>query len=437
MTTTTIEITGKKRMLRASDDQPSVAVYLHLPFCHHRCSYCDFNIYAGMKSLYVPYEEAVAEEIAVTAARVGRRRVPSIYFGGGTPSLLPAELIGGLLTAVRTFFGVDDDAEVTLEVNPTMDDGSQTTGNSRYFEQLRSLGVNRLSLGVQSSHEDELHLLRRGHSFADASTTYQAARQAGFDNVNIDLIYGLPDQPIEKWRTTLERVIALQPDHISAYSLQIEPRTAMLRWVQDGRVPEPEEDNVAAMYELTHEVLAQAGFEHYEISNWARSAEPALAGLPYQASNTCTSTQVRCSFDALALQDFRSTHNLVYWRNEPYFGFGCGAHSSFEGKRYSNVLHPREYIDRIRQSGEAIVEVEQIDRALEMGETLMLGLRLIEEGIDRARFKDRFGVELDEVYDATIARLKEQGLVESDEERIRLTAQGRLLGNRVFAEFLP
>ncbi len=438
MTTNTIETTDKDRMLRASDDQPSVAVYIHIPFCHHRCSYCDFNIYAGMKSLYVPYVEAVVEEITVTATRVGRRRVPSIYFGGGTPSLLPAELISGLLTAVRTFFNVDDDAEVTLEVNPTKDDGSQTIDEGRYFEQLRSLGVNRLSLGVQSSHEDELHLLRRGHSFADASATYHAARQAGFDNVNIDLIYGLPHQPIEKWRVTLERVLTLQPDHISAYSLQIEPRTAMLRWVRNGRVPEPEEDAVAAMYELTHDLLEQAGFEHYEISNWARNAEPALAGLPYMTSNTCTSTQVRCSFDAMAYRpDLRSAHNLVYWRNEAYFGFGCGAHSSFEGRRYSNVLHPREYVERIRQSGEAVAEVEEIDRALEMGETLMLGLRLIEEGVERARFRDRFGVKLDDVYGTTIERLIEQGLLESGSERIRLTAHGRLLGNRVFAEFLP
>jgi oxygen-independent coproporphyrinogen-3 oxidase len=280
------------------------------------------------------------------------------------------------------------------------------------------LGINRISLGVQSSHEDELQLLRRGHSFADAAATYEAARRAGFDNVNVDLIYGLPDQPVEKWRVTLERVLAWLPDHVSAYSLQIEPRTAMLRWVQTGRVPEPEEEAAAAMYELTHEVLAQAGFEHYEISNWAKARK--------------REGEIERRREA-----FRSAHNLVYWRNEPYFGFGCGAHSSFEGRRYSNVLHPREYIERIQQKGEAIVEIEEIDRALEIGETLMLGLRLIEEGVARARFKDRFGVDLDEVYSITIARLIEQGLLESDAERIRLTVRGRLLGNRVFGEFLP
>lgn len=392
-----------------------------------------------MRSLYAPYAEAVAMEIAATAARVGRERVSSIYFGGGTPSLLPAEWIARLLSAVRAAFDVAADAEITLEVNPLTERGQGAGVGGQYFAYLRALGVNRLSLGVQSSHDDELHLLRRGHSFADAVATYEAARSAGFANVNVDLIYGLPDQSSEKWRATLERVIVLQPDHLSAYSLQIEERTAMLRWVQNGRVPEPAEDDVAAMYELAEERLAQAGFEHYEISNWAQSstalrstqnAEPALAGLSDQAAN---------SFDAVSClrRACRSAHNLVYWRNEPYFGFGCGAHSSFEGQRYSNMLHPREYIERIQQVGEAVVETEQIGRALEMGETLMLGLRLIADGVERARFKDRFGVELDQVYGATMAKLIEQGLLEATDERIRLTARGRLLGNRVFGEFLP
>jgi oxygen-independent coproporphyrinogen III oxidase len=410
MTPTALDVTEKQNRLRATADR-AVAVYVHVPFCHHRCSYCDFNIYAGMKSLYVPYGEAVAEEIAVTAARVGRVRVPSIYIGGGTPSLLPVELIGGLLTAVRTFFDVEAEAEVTLEANPS----DVQTG---YFAQLRSLGVNRISLGVQSSHADELQLLRRGHSFQDAIDTYRAARQAGFDNVNIDLIYGLPDQPIEKWRATLESAIALQPDHISAYSLQVEERTAMLRWVQNGRVAEPDDDDVATMYELTQEMLTQSGFEHYEISNWAKVGQ-------------------RDGETEGKRESLRSSHNLVYWHNEPYFGFGCGAHSSFENRRYSNVLHPREYIERIQRTGTAIVEEEQIDRALEMGETMMLGLRLIEEGVEHVRFADRFGTELDKVYGAIIQRLTEQDLLESDNQRVRLTSRGRLLGNRVFGEFLP
>jgi len=436
MTTTTFDVAEKQNRLRATTDQP-VALYLHVPFCHHRCSYCDFNIYAGMKSLYTSYVEAVAEEVKMTAAQVGRVRVPSIYIGGGTPSLLPVELIDRLLTAVRTDCEVDPEAEVTLEANPS-------DVHADYFAQLRSLGVNRISLGVQSSHVDELHLLRRGHSFQDAIKTYEVARQAGFDNVNLDLIYGLPDQLIEKWRATLERVIALQPDHISAYSLQVEDRTAMLRWVQNGRVPEPDDDEVATMYELTQELLAQAGFEHYEISNWARSSTTRQA---HPERNTVESKDARRSAHAVPAKRRRagwnanlpnvSRHNLVYWRNEPYLGFGCGAHSSFEGRRYSNVLHPRDYIQRIQHKEAAVIEVEQIDGALEMGETLMLGLRLIAEGVERARFADRFGMELDDVYSATITQLIEQGLLESDASRIRLTSRGRLLGNRVFGAFLP
>jgi len=410
MTTTAFDVTDKQNRLRATPDR-AVANYLHMPFCHHRCSYCDFNIYAGMKSLYVPYVKAVAEEIAVKAAQVGRVRVPSIYIGGGTPSLLPVELIGEMLTAVQTCFDVDPKAEVTLEANPS-------AVHTDYFAQLRSMGVNRLSLGVQSSHEDELHLLRRGHSFQDAIETVEAARHAGFGNVNLDLIYGLPDQPIAKWRTTLKRVIALQPDHISSYSLQVEVRTAMLRWVQNGRVSEPDDDDVATMYELAQEMLGQAGFEHYEISNWAKVGQ-------------------RDRETAGKRENFQSAHNLVYWRNEPYFGFGCGAHSSFESERYSNVLHPRDYIQRIQHEQTAVLEVEQIDRALEMGETMMLGLRLIEEGVERTRFADRFGTKLDDVYGSTIAQLIEQGLLESAASRIRLTPHGRLLGNRVFGAFLP
>lgn len=399
MTTNPIDSSEKQSRLRAIGAD-TAAVYIHIPFCHHRCSYCDFNIYAGMKALHTPYVETVIREIEIAATRLRGGRVPSIYVGGGTPSLLPPHLIERLLTAVRTCFDVDPEAEITLEANP-----GEVPAD--YFARLRSAGVNRLSLGVQASHADELQLLRRGHSFQAARAAYEAARRAGFDNINVDLIYGLPAQSIERWRETLERVIDLRPDHLSAYSLQVEERTAMLRWIQTGRVSAPREDDVADMYELAQDLLAQAGFTHYEISNWARSADRA------------------------------SRHNLVYWRNKPYFGFGCGAHSYYAGRRYSNALHPRGYIERIQQTGEALAEAEQIDRALEMGETLMLGLRLIEEGVERARFADRFGVELDAVYGVIIQRLSDQGLIENSAERVRLTPRGRLLGNRVFGEFLP
>ncbi|HET7375883.1 MAG TPA: coproporphyrinogen-III oxidase family protein, partial [Anaerolineae bacterium] len=383
-------------------------------------------------SIYQPYAEAIAQEIAATAQRVGRQRVRSIFFGGGTPSMFPIELIGGILASVRAFFDVVANPEITLEVNPTTDDRRRMTdgdsirsissglwsavrGQQEYFTQLRSLGFNRLSLGVQSSHDDELHLLRRGHSFDDGVKIYSAIRAAGFENVNIDLIYALPEQSIDKWRLTLERVIDLKPEHISAYSLQVEDRTAMFNWVRDRKVAAPDDDVAANMYELTEEMLADVGFEHYEISNWA-SKWPGAGGKN---------------------QDFRSRHNLVYWLNESYLGFGCGSHSSFDNQRFSNALHPRDYISRISEGGSAIVETEQIDQALAMGETMMLGLRLTEEGVNRSRFKARFGLTIDQVYGSIIGRLLDQGLLESDEVCVRLAPRGRLLGNRVFGEFLP
>ncbi len=452
-------------MLRASqiDHQQSaigngVAVYIHIPFCHHRCSYCDFNIYAGMRSAFEPYTNAIAQEIAATANRVGRVAVPTIYFGGGTPSLLPVELIGGMLMAVRTFFDVDDSMEITVEANPNEGRPSSAPLRGRfagaageeYFAQLRSLGVNRVSLGIQSSHAHELHLLRRGHTFDDAVATYHAARRAGFDNVNVDLIYGLPNQSLAEWRVTLQRIIDLQPDHISAYSLQVEEHTAMFNWVRDGRAPAPDEDVVAEMYELTEEMLGEAGFVHYEISNWASKGRPASAPLRGRFAEAggeeCEAERALARLDdqasnsrrtALHVFDARSRHNLVYWKNEPYFGFGCGAHSFYAGQRYSNVRHPREYIRRINADGSAVADAERIDRALEMGETMMLGLRLIGDGVDRQRFADRFGTELDEVYGSIVVRLIEQGLLESSPDRVRLTRRGRLLGNRVFREFLP
>ncbi len=232
----------------------------------------------------------------------------------------------------------------------------------------------------------------------------------------------------------MQRVIDLGPEHISAYSLQVEEGTALFNWVRDGKVPEPEDEIVAEMYEDTQAMLAAAGFEHYEISNWARN-ESASQRINEHLHLRRSAAQVQVS--ATVTADYRSRHNLVYWRNEPYFGFGCGAHSSDAGQRYWNVLRPREYIDAIEATGEAVAERETIDRALEMGETSMLGLRLIGEGIDRARFADRFGVELDDVYGSVIARLIDQGLIEDLPNRIRLTPRGRLLGNRAFAEFLP
>ena len=395
---------------------PAVGIYIHIPFCHHRCTYCDFNIYAGMRSLYERYARAAAAEIASAPPGLA---AATIYFGGGTPSLLPVEHLALILDAIRRAFDVAPDAEITLEANPRpRDDG--------YFRRLRALGINRLSLGMQSAIERDLHLFRRGHTFDDLARTYRLARAAGFDNLNLDLIYGIPGQSLDDWRATLDAALALEPEHLSAYSLQVEDGTTLKKWIAQGKVSPPNDDLAADMYILAEDVLEAAGFLHYEISNWARvppvsSLQPPASSLQLPTSN---------------LQPLVSRHNLIYWRDEPYLGFGCGAHSWLGGRRFSNVRHPRAYIEAIEAGQGVEAESELIAREMEMGETMMLGLRLLEEGVTFARFAARFGVGMRDIYDRPMKKLSKMNLIEIDADRVRLSRQGRLIGNRVFGAFL-
>ena len=237
-----------------------VGIYVHIPFCHHRCTYCDFNIYAGMRSLYQQYARAVAREISAAPRGL---RVPTIYFGGGTPSLAPAEHIALILDAICSTFEVQPDVEIALEANPR-------TGDDGYFAQLRALGVNRISLGMQSANERDLHLFRRGHTFDDVARTFRIARTAGFDNLNLDLIYGTPYQSLEDWCITLEAALSLGPEHISAYGLQVEDGTTLKKWIAQGKVPSPDDALAADMFELAETMLEEAEFAHYEISNWGK-----------------------------------------------------------------------------------------------------------------------------------------------------------------------
>jgi oxygen-independent coproporphyrinogen-3 oxidase len=275
---------------------------------------------------------------------------------------------------------------------------------------LRAAGINRLSLGVQSFDEKMLALLSRVHCAADARRAVRAARRAGIDNVSLDLIYGLPGQTLPAWEADVRAALALAPAHLSLYALTVEEDTPLAGWIDAGRLPPPDDDLAADMYERAEELLAAAGFCHYEISNWA---------LPGRAS----------------------AHNTVYWRNEPYLGLGAAAHSWWEGVRRANVRHPADYVRALRAGHSPVAETEQIDQALEMGETMMMGLRLLKEGVSLARFEARFGTPLVTVYRAEIEDLVARGLLarvpEQAPQRVRLTARGRLLGNQVFAAFLP
>ena len=386
------------------------SLYLHIPFCQTRCTYCDFNAYAGMSDLIGRYARALAKEIRVTSlprqAREGGESVHTIFFGGGTPSLTPLPDLALIFAACRETFDLTADAEITLEANPG-------TVSLEYLEGLRALGVTRLSFGVQSAHASELALFNRIHSFEDAVETVRLARIAGFDNVNLDLIFGIPGQTLAMWQHTLESTLGLEPEHLSAYSLSLEFGTPMQAWVQRGQLPAPDPDLAADMYEWAGETLEAHGFAQYEISNWAMDGR-----------NTCR-------------------HNLQYWRNLPYLGFGAGAHGWAKGWRYSVARSPRGYIERIERGDEAefpfspaLAEKEMVDRETEMGETMMLGMRLTAEGVSECTFRERFGIGLSEAYAEELGDLAEAGLIEWDATGARLTRRGRPVANWVFRRFV-
>ncbi len=383
----------------------SYSLYLHIPYCQVRCAYCDFNTYAGFNDQIPAYARALATEITGVGAAAGRPPAHTVFFGGGTPSLLPLDALGLILDAVRASFKLADDSELTLEANP----GTVTRD---YLLGLRGLGINRLSFGVQSSHPHELRLLDRLHLFEDAAQAVSWARAAGFDDLNLDLIFALPHQTLDQWRQTVDRTLALGPDHVSAYALSLEHGTPMRAWVYRGLLPMPDPDLAADMYLLAHELLKQNGFAQYEISNWSRPG------------HTCR-------------------HNLQYWRNLPYLGFGAGAHGYAAGQRYSNVLAPGAYIERLSDgaptsfpTSAARQQTTALSRDDEIGETMMMGLRLTQEGISLAEFARRFGQPLKERFGREVRQLTARGLLETVGDQLRLTEAGRLLGNQVFLEFV-
>jgi oxygen-independent coproporphyrinogen-3 oxidase len=311
--------------------------------------------------------------------------------------VLPAAALARLLAACHDAFRVEAGAEISMEANPGTVDAAQLAA-------LRQAGVNRLSFGVQSAHAGELELLGRQHDFDQAAEAVAQARAAGFENLNLDLIYGLPEQSLERWEATLAAGLALEPDHVSAYSLTVEEGTPLESWVDAGRVPEPDPDLAADMYERAQAILGQTGLAHYEISNWARPG-------------------------------YECRHNLIYWRDEDYLGFGAGAHSHRGNRRWWNVRLPGEYIARVRAGANPQAAAEEADAAQALGEMMMMGMRL-SAGVSAERFRNRFGRELEAVYGRELRELAGRELIVWDGERARLTARGRLLGNQVFGAFL-
>lgn len=379
-----------------------LGLYIHVPFCSHICPYCDFVTYSGQDALIPAYVDAVCRDIEQQASLIPGRSVSTIFFGGGTPSLLSAEQIARVLDECRSSMAVAIDAEITLEANPNSVDAA-------YFAQLRAAGVNRLSLGVQTTHRRGLRVLGRQHEAADAERAFTASRDAGFDNVSLDLIFGWPGQTIDDWTRDLEHVLGWAgggPQHLSLYSLIVEPGTPMADAVERGILQVLDEDACADLYEAAIAVMAAAGWTHYEVANWART--PALG----------------------------SRHNAVYWRNGDYLGIGAGAYGHVAGTRVMNHMLPRTYIEAIGSGAGHAANIERIEPRVAMGETMMLGLRLLHEGVGDLEFAARHQVGLTEMFGDGITQSVTEGLLERLPDRVRLTPRGLMLANDVCARFL-
>ena len=371
-----------------------VGLYVHIPFCLAKCGYCDFNSYAGLTRLFAPYGQALRLELNRTLAH-SDLTVDTVYFGGGTPTVAPVSMLVAVLERLQ--MAGQQPVELTVEANPG-------TVTARRLAVLRAAGINRISLGVQSLHDAELRTLGRVHDRQTALDSIALARRAGFDNLNLDFIFGLPGQSLASWRRTLDQAVALQSEHLSLYALTLEEDTPLARAEAEGRLPPVDDDRAAEMYECAESLLATAGYRHYEISNWARPGH-------------------------------ECRHNLIYWANEEYVGIGAGAWSRLGDRRWGNLRNPEQYIQRTL-AGEAAVEDEELlSQAQFVADAVILSLRLV-SGVARDAFAERFGLELEDVYGDRIARLAHVGLLEADRVGIRLTARGRLLGNEVFEQFL-
>ncbi len=384
-----------------------LALYVHIPFCTAKCTYCDFNSYAGQDSLMSPYSQAVAREAELWAGHLAGRRVETVFFGGGTPSLLPLPEMQIIMKALQERFDIDPGAEVTLEANPGTVDATHLGG-------LRRMGFNRISFGVQSFHDEELRTLERIHDAEEVDQAYSWAREQGFENINLDLIYGLAGQTLAGWQFNLERALAMGPEHLSLYALTLEDGTPLTRDVNRGRAEGPDLDLQADMFEWSVERMRRSGYSHYEVSNWSKSGR-------------------KCH------------HNLFYWHNRDWLGLGAGAHSHLNNQRFAGAASPSRYIaltnESVAQEGEPLEGMRQVsirdeaNQEREMSETAFLALRL-REGLNIAAFESRFGVKFEQVFGKAMRETQSLGLTELSEGHLRLRDEAVLLGDEAFLRFL-
>ncbi|MGE0885191.1 MAG: radical SAM family heme chaperone HemW [Blastocatellales bacterium] len=376
-------------------------IYIHIPFCETRCHYCNFATGGYESELARRYVEAVRAEISRAEIKPEMRQVDSIYFGGGTPTTLTVEQLGGIIELCRAKFDVsppsDTEAEITSEANPG-------TITQEFLEGLRAVGVNRLSFGVQSFDDGELAMIGRSHSAEDARQAVRLARAARFENISIDLIAGLPEQKMETWRRNLAEAFALEPNHLSVYLLELYKDAPLLHRINRGELRAIDDELTVEMYFALKDEAERHGFDHYEISNWARPG-------------------------------MESRHNLKYWTGAPYWAFGVSAAGYDGARRWSNTRNIHEYLTKIEAGESTVAESETLDADDLQSENLYLRLRL-KEGVNLIEHEQRFGVRVTERYADELARLGEAGLIELNNDVLKISRAGTVLANEVFAAFV-
>ena len=372
-------------------------IYIHIPFCVRKCLYCDFLSFACDNDAQERYMEALYKEIKAFSRHLGEIEVSTVFIGGGTPSVVDTALLERVIEALKENYSVKADAEITMELNP----GTVTADSLKKY---KDMGINRLSMGLQAWQDRLLKTLGRIHTAEKFKESFLLAREAGFDNINVDIMLSLPGQTMEDVKETFENVISLSPEHISAYSLIVEDGTPFKDMFESGKFEEIDEDFDRNIYRFSCEMLEKNGYKRYEISNFAKKG-------------------------------FESRHNSLYWRTDEYIGFGLGAHSYFNGERYHNTADMERYI-ALSEDHESIKEdVEKLTKEDKISEFMFMGLRM-DEGVKKSVFKERFDVDMNDIYSEIIIKYKDMGMIEDMGDSIHLTDKGIDVSNVIFSEFL-
>lgn len=374
----------------------NLSLYIHIPFCIRKCLYCDFPSFSGMNAYFADYVNTLCTEISEASSEFADRKVKTIFFGGGTPTVLKPKLLGKIIDTVISNYDVEN-AEITIESNPG-------TLDKLKLNELKQMYINRLSIGLQAWQNKHLKALGRIHTVDDFKRNYIETREVGFNNINVDLMFSLPNQTIEDWKETLQNIVFLNPEHISAYSLIIEENTPFYEMHENGKLMEIDEVLDRNMYYTVNDILAQNGYHRYEISNFAKKG-------------------------------YECEHNKVYWKTEEYRGFGLGSHSYINGKRYHNVYDFKDYIGSKGNTNRLITDVEKLSDAEKQEEFMFMGLRMT-EGISEDEFKNRFAHNIYDVYGKEIEELINEKLIKSQDGRLFLSKRGIDISNQVFEKFL-